>query len=113
MMAGAFAVLKKDSPFHSLFPAGWVPIFPLSPDQQILAGKESPVYLLDVNRCTEFQIRQLSVAVAKTRGGTAEKVRAFLEADRRLPLQISDVVRVEYLGQRPRDLSADVADGRR
>jgi len=95
---GAFAVLKKESPFHSIFSEGWVPIFPISQERLRLAGEASPMYVLNLRDCTEFQLQQLSEAVAKTRGGTVEEVRAFLEAERRLPLQISDVVRVEYLG---------------
>lgn len=97
---GAFAVLKKDNPFYSIFPAGWVPIFPISPERLALAGEASPMYVLRLRDCTDNQLQQLAEAVAKTRGGTVAEVRAFLEAERRLPLQISDVVRVDYLATR-------------
>ncbi|HAR45067.1 MAG TPA: hypothetical protein DCS05_02535, partial [Nitrospiraceae bacterium] len=79
---GAFAVLKKDSPFYSIFPAGWVPIFPpISEERLRPEGEASPMYVLDLRRCTEFQLQELAVAVSKAHGGTVARVRAFLDAE--------------------------------
>jgi hypothetical protein len=90
MANGSFAVLKKESLFYSLFPEGRVPIFPL--------GAEGVVYMMDVTRCTPDQITAVAEAVAKTLGGTPDEVKDFLMTDRRMPIRMSQVERVEDLG---------------
>jgi hypothetical protein len=92
--SGVFAVLKIESPYRAVFPGGRVPIVPFGFECD--SPQESPLYILDVNRCTEEQIGSLAAVVAKTEGGTAEQVRGFLETQRRYPIGATQVKMVVF-----------------
>lgn len=98
----AFAILKPESPFYSLFPEGRVPITKqtaVSPAKVVLEGStETEVYYLENGRCTRDQVKRIVAVMSQTFNVDPAEVMNSIDAGIRVPIRKSQVDQVEGAG---------------